>query len=137
MDAVTDTTYFEAIPAEDCWELLRTHEVGRIAWANSEGITVLPVNYIVVENGIIVRTTPTGLLGELAHDVTVAFQVDEVDAETLIAWSVLARGRAKELTEAERADQAESIPEPWVGGERQLLLRIGVEQISGRALSGE
>lgn len=137
MDAVTDTTYFEAIPAEDCWELLRTHGMGRIAWANSEGITILPVNHTVVEGGIIVRTTPTGLLGELAHDVTVAFQIDEVDAETRIAWSVLARGRAKELTEAERVDQAASIPEPWAGGERHLLLRINVEQISGRVLSGE
>lgn len=137
MDAVSDKTYFEAIPAEDCWQLLHAQGVGRIAWANSEGITILPVNHTVVEDGIIIRTTPTGLLGELAHDVTVAFQVDDVDAETQIAWSVLVRGRARELTEAERADRSMTIPEPWAGGERNLLLRISVEQISGRVLSGE
>ena len=134
---MTDTTYFEAIPAEDCWDLLRTHAVGRIAWANSEGVTILPVNHTVVEGGIIIRTTPTGLLGELAHDVTVAFQADEVDSETRIAWSVLARGRARELTEHEIAAIGASIPEPWAGGERNMVLRIGVEQISGRVLSSE
>ncbi|MGW3248307.1 helix-turn-helix domain-containing protein, partial [Streptomyces sp. NPDC001070] len=38
--------------SEECWGLLSTHGVGRIALSMPEGLTVLPVNYTVADGTI-------------------------------------------------------------------------------------
>lgn len=55
--------------------------------------SVVPVNYAFSEEGIVVRTDEGAKL-EAGRQRRVAFQVDEIDAETHLGWSVLVRGHA-------------------------------------------
>src|SRR4028119_720576 len=48
---------------EDCAELLRAGVIGRVAVSTPTGPHIVPVNYVVMDDAIIVRTTPYSLLG--------------------------------------------------------------------------
>lgn len=127
---------FAALEPDDCRALLRTQEVGRVAWASATaGLLVLPVNYVVQGDLVVFRSSPDSELAELAEGREVAFQIDDVDVETGNAWSVLVRGvsgRPQAGPEAE-ASPGRS-PQPWAPGERDLYLSIRVDEISGRVV---
>lgn len=112
----------------ECWDLLRSQPVGRIAWSGMHGVSVVPVNFVVVDDAIILRTTPYSLLARDSVDREVAFQVDHLDLEHHEGWSVLARGRSS------REDRSPEHPQPWATGSRVLGVRIDVRAVSGRRL---
>lgn len=121
------TGIFESISESECWELLRTHQVGRIAAQTEAGVLVLPVNYVVDDSRIVFRTSPTGALSSLAAGHTVAFQIDDIDSETLTGWSVLAQGAS-----GTPESPSEPAPQPWVHDQRDLWIAISVTRVSGR-----
>lgn len=82
----------------ECWRLLSTHGVGRLALSMPDGLTVLPVNYSVDEGTIAFRTSPAATPAE-ASDTRCAFEVDEVDDALSQGWSVLVRGMAHTVTD--------------------------------------
>ena len=53
-------TYFSRLDADECWALISECEVGRVAWASAEGISVVPVNFRVVD-GVRQRSRPAML----------------------------------------------------------------------------
>ena len=72
--------------------------VGRVAISTPTGPHIVPVNYAVVDEAIIVRTSPYSLLGTYGRDTMVAFEVDGFDHELERGWSVQARGRVEAVT---------------------------------------
>lgn len=118
---------------DECWGLLLTKSVGRIAFVGADGPEVLPFNFVVDDATVLVRTSPYGPLArQLPLDV-VAFQVDEVDGYTESGWSVLLRGP---LTSVDRADlpAPDDRPEAWPAGQRSLHLRLTPRRVTGRRL---
>ena len=64
---MTEVTYFERLDVPECLHLLRTGGVGRVAWQdNAEGLTVLPVNYRVIGDSVVFRTSAASTLARLA-----------------------------------------------------------------------
>ncbi|WP_326580720.1 pyridoxamine 5'-phosphate oxidase family protein [Actinacidiphila glaucinigra] len=121
--------------AEECWQLLSTHGVGRIALSMPEGLTVLPVNYCVVDGGIAFRTAAAATPTE-ASDTKCAFEVDEVDDALSQGWSVLVRGMAHTVTDptgVRRLDE-QAYSGPWAGGDRDLWVRITPASVTGRRI---
>jgi nitroimidazol reductase NimA-like FMN-containing flavoprotein (pyridoxamine 5'-phosphate oxidase superfamily) len=122
---------------EDCVRLLRASAVGRAAVMTPQGPQIIPLNYTVADDAVIVATSPYGALGTYGPGGLVAFEVDDVDAGTRTGWSVVLRGRAAALDGraavrwCERAD----VPRPWADGSRNLFLRIPWTELSGRTLS--
>lgn len=117
---------------EECWELVATSPVGRLAWQGPHSPTVVPVNFVVDGRSIRVRTTGYSELGRQVDDSAVAFQVDDIDAEGRTGWSVLMRGEAH--LEYGSAAAGVTEPEPWLSGPRTLRLRIDVEEVTGRRI---
>lgn len=120
------------LPADECWQLLTTTPVGRIAWTTSTGPVVVPVNFAVDGHSIKIRTAAYSSMVQKADVERVAFQVDRIDEATHTGWSVLARGRA-EVRYGEPED--ESGPEPWPRGPRSATVVIDVDEITGRWLN--
>ena len=112
----------------ECWDLLRTRPVGRIAWSGLQGVSIVPVNFVVSDGSIVLRTTPYSLLARDSTDREIAFEVDEFDVDTHEGWSVLVRGRCS------RVHRAAERPEPWITGARVLDLQIDVRSVSGRRI---
>ena len=120
----------------ECETLLRAGVVGRLALSTPDGPHVIPVNYSVVDDAIIVRTSPYSLLGTYGRDRTLAFEIDQFDHEYHRGWSVVARGRAEFVSDAAELDhiRAVSQPHPWAAGAREMHLRLKWDELSGRRL---
>lgn len=120
----------------ECEALLRADVVGRIGFMTPTGPHIVPVNYSVVDSGIVVRTTPYSLLGTHGRDSVLAFEIDQFDHAYQRGWSVLARGRAEEVTDSAELDHIRSVwaPIPWASGSRALFLRLEWTELTGRQL---
>lgn len=130
---------FAALEPDDCRALLRSQEVGRVAWTSATaGLLVLPVNYVMRDDLVVFRTSRESVLADLAEGRDVAFQVDDVDVETGNAWSVLARG---ESCSPQSGPELEALkqdgPVPWAMGARDMFITVRVREISGRVVDRE
>ena len=123
-------TYFSRLDADECWALLAEAEVGRVAWAHAGGILVIPANYRIHDRTIEFQTTEGGALSRLVEPTVVAFEVDEIDAETAMGWSVLIQGQSGPAA----VDSDERVS--WLDGEWPVWVAITPGQISGRVVSG-
>ena len=100
------------------------------------GPRIITVNYAVVDEAIIFRTTPRSVLGTNARNSLVAFQVDNLDYENQRGWSVPATGRGQAVEEPEELAHIRTVwdPRPWAAGTRELYIRLAWHELSGRQL---
>lgn len=126
---------FEMSQAE-CEELLCAGLVGRVAVCTPLGPHIVPVNYAVVDDAAVIRTSPYSVLGSHARGSILALEVDQFDYDRQSGWSVVARGRADAVTGAADLSRIREVWEPraWASGERNLYLRIRWSELSGRRL---
>ena len=75
---------------EECWEMLRTHEFGRLAFHLGGEVHLAPVNYAVDHDTLLFRTAEGSKLLGVEMNPDVAFEIDEFDDEH--ARSVILRG---------------------------------------------
>ena len=132
-----DTGDLEEISAAECWQLLGTQEVGRVAVIVGHYPVVFPVNYALVERSIVYRTGSGTKLHSL-HRSNVTFEVDSVDSLHRSGWSVMVKGVAEELN-IDRNQAMVSRAErdgatPWAPGARHHFVRILADGITGRRI---
>jgi hypothetical protein len=118
-----------------CLRLLRGEAVGRIGVSVDALPAVLPVNYVVLDNQVVFRTAARSRLARAVLDQVVAFEVDHTDVDTLLGWSVLVVGRAHELHDPGALDQVQAQGlRPWAGGQRDHLVGIDLDRVTGRRI---
>jgi len=122
------------MPAE-CRRLIAPGGVGRIAFGSLSGPVVVPVNFAVLADTVVVRTAEGTVIDGHA-DEQVALEVDHIDEALCQGWSVLVRGQAHRVASpAElRRLQEDAAVWPWAGGEREVYVRIVPSQITGRRI---
>jgi nitroimidazol reductase NimA-like FMN-containing flavoprotein (pyridoxamine 5'-phosphate oxidase superfamily) len=131
----------EELDERECRRLVSLGVIGRIAYVGRYDLTVLPVNYRLVDGDILFRTAQDSLTGEdlrtgIAHaDYKVAFEVDHFDESTRESWSVLIQGPAHHVdSEAEQAAAEAAGVRPWPSGEKDHFIRITPARITGRRI---
>jgi hypothetical protein len=93
----TATPTLTELSREECFALLATQVVGRVAVATpGEAPIVIPVNFVLDGDAIVFRSSAGTKLHLLAGN-PVSFQVDGVDPNRRRGWSVLAWGKAVEV----------------------------------------
>ncbi len=120
-----------------CAELLSAGIVGRIAFPGPNGPEVIPVNYAVIDESVVIRTSPYGVLGTYGPGALAAFEIDQLDHEYEHGWSVVAHGRLSHLSDPVELQRVQSTwkPRPWAGGaSRHLYLQLTWDQLTGRRL---
>lgn len=125
-------SHVKDLSLEECRDLLESGAIGRIGFTDPDGPVVLPVNYVMVGDSVVVATSPYGSLARNATSAAVAFEVDAIDEFTESGWSVLVRGQTSVIERQELSDV--DLPQPWAEGIRTLILKISVAEISGRRL---
>jgi nitroimidazol reductase NimA-like FMN-containing flavoprotein (pyridoxamine 5'-phosphate oxidase superfamily) len=131
----------ENLDEAECLRLVSQAVVGRLAFVGRYDLTVLPVNYRLVDGAILFRTAQDSLTGEdlrtgIRHaEYKVAFEVDHFDEDAREGWSVLLQGPAHHLdTEDEQAAAIAAGVESWPGGDRDHFIRITPDRITGRRI---
>ena len=121
----------EKLTHEECWEFLRAHEFGRLAFHLSGEVHITPINYAVDEETLLFRTGQGNKLLGIVMSDDVAFEIDDFSGDH--AWSVVVRGKARRL-EGQEIYRAEHVGvRPWVGQDKHEVVEITPTGITGRA----
>jgi nitroimidazol reductase NimA-like FMN-containing flavoprotein (pyridoxamine 5'-phosphate oxidase superfamily) len=125
-----DPTIIE-LDEHQCWDLLRSQEVGRLAVAIANHPDIFPVNFVVDHASVVFRTAEGTKLAAAVLGESVAFEVDgESDGE---AWSVVVKGQAVEIEKMYELFDAVDLPlYPWHVAPKHRFVRILPEQVTGR-----
>lgn len=116
---------------EQCWELLRADELGRLAFRMTDEVHLVPINYAVDGETILFRTAEGNKLLGLTMHPEVVFEIDAYESDR--AHSVIVRGIARRLEEDEE-HRAENVPlRPWVSTPKYNVVEIRPTEITGRA----
>ena len=127
-----DRNGLEIICRAECLRLLAGARIGRVGLSVGALPTVLPVNFAVVDDAIVLRTAPGSKLDAALANAVVAFEVDSFDPLYHTGWSVLVQGVAYEATPRE----VEHLRiEPWAPGEKSHWVRIVPASITGRRIA--
>lgn len=120
----------QELSEEECWERLRAHEFGRLAFHLVGEVHIVPLNYATDGRRLYFRTAEgSKLLGVTMND-DVAFEIDEYDEDW--AASVVVRGRATTL-EGSRASVVEALPlRPWVLTSKHIVVAVQPTEVTGR-----
>ena len=118
---------------EECWQLLESQEVGRLATAAAGEPEIFPVNFAVAGRALYINTTPGSKLVEIAVNRKVAFEIDQWGPD--VAYSVVVKGNAKILeTEAERAEAIATGLVSFTGTDKEEWVRITPTEVTGRQI---
>jgi uncharacterized protein len=120
----------QGLAVRECWELLRSCEVGRLAVVVDEVPDIFPINHVVDHGSIVFRTAPGSKLSGIDEGM-VAFEVDGGDADEV--WSVVVKGRALRVAEPYQIIDATELPlYPWQEGPKPIFVRIEATEVTGR-----
>lgn len=129
MDTKRET---EHLPVYQSLELLRSAPIGRLALVIDGEPAIFPVNHVVDQGTIVFRTAAGTKLAGTTGQV-VAYEADGYDLDTRIAWSVVVRGRARQVRLLHDVLEALELPlTPWEGGAKPHVVRIEPTVITGR-----
>lgn len=124
------------LPYDECLVLLRAGVLGRIGLSRPTGPEVVPVNYVVVGDAVLVRTGPGSLLDRFADGAALVLEVDGVNYERHHGWSVVARGRGERLTTEQLTPTERRVPGPpaWVSRTEATWIRLRWTTLTGRRI---
>jgi len=133
-----ERTGLDELTETQCWELLGSKTIGRLAVSITNHPDIFPVNYRLAGRDVMVRSAPGIKLAAATLGTAVAFEVDTFDEETRTGWSVVLQGTAEELQKREDLDAAEALGvEPWADSSKHRFLKITATKINGRRVPTE
>jgi nitroimidazol reductase NimA-like FMN-containing flavoprotein (pyridoxamine 5'-phosphate oxidase superfamily) len=123
------------LTAYDCWRLLATEEIARVAWVGPDGVTIVPVSYTVTDRTLWFRTQPYSALGRQGKGARVAVEVDQLDHATNSAWSVVAVGTMRPVNPGDVPHEVMQM-HVWVPGPRSVVVCVDPVEVTGRRVWG-
>ncbi len=133
-----DTHALVELDRDQCLAMLGSVPVGRLVHTAHELASIVPVNFVLLADGVYLRTREGSAALRLAErGQLVAFEADAYDPVGRTGWSVVVHGHAHRV--ADRLAVAlldDSLLDPWAGGERHEVVRIALELVNGRRAGG-
>ena len=128
-------THLEVIDRIECLQLLDGQGVGRIAGTVQGHPVILPINYVVFGDAVLVRARRGGALERITGNIMVAFEIDGTDGVYHEGWSVLVVGRPAQVTDPAELERLKSLRLlPWAGEGRDLFIRVFLDDVTGRRI---
>jgi nitroimidazol reductase NimA-like FMN-containing flavoprotein (pyridoxamine 5'-phosphate oxidase superfamily) len=124
-------------PAQ-CLHLLASVEYGRIVFTQAALPAIRPVNHLIDDGQIIVRTRLTATLTTavtVATDIVVAYEADQLDPAQRLGWSVVATGIARPITDPARIARYEHLLQPWVDMPMHTVIAVHPQIVTGFRLT--
>jgi nitroimidazol reductase NimA-like FMN-containing flavoprotein (pyridoxamine 5'-phosphate oxidase superfamily) len=118
---------------DECWELLASSIVGRLALIVDGHPDIFPVNFVLERRSIVFRTAPGTKLWESRKEEPVAFEIDGYEPATQEAWSVVARGTTALIENPDEQSATDALGlEPWERGTKSHYVRLSPVALTGR-----
>ncbi len=133
--APSGSEFITELDTAACGRLLAAKEFGRLAVVDAGHPVIIVLNHLVHGADVLLRTRDDARLARLTADGRQLHAVFEVDSAFPIGragWSVIASGMLGRETDPDRIGTARARLESWAQGERDVVLRLAVNQLSGR-----
>ena len=131
-----DRSGLEVLGRDECLRLLASATLGRIGFTSGALPAVLPVNFHLDGERILVRTGRGSQLDAALQNAVVAFEVDEFDPIHHSGWSVAVTGVATEVGDPTELDAARQEPVTrWTPPGSESVVAISTEFVSGRRVT--
>ncbi|MEY2454723.1 MAG: hypothetical protein QOD92_4297 [Acidimicrobiaceae bacterium] len=131
-----DRNGLEVLDRTECLRLLALTTIGRIGFTSGALPTVLPMNFHLSGDRILVRTGRGSKLDAALQNAVVAFEADDFDPIYHSGWSVSVTGVAAVITDPTELDEAFELPiARWAPVGEEAVLAISTEFVSGRRLT--
>ncbi|MFC8244573.1 pyridoxamine 5'-phosphate oxidase family protein [Streptomyces chartreusis] len=128
------------LDAAEAMRLLGSVSLGRIVFTRHALPTIRPVNHVLIDGDIVIRTHEGASL--TAHTrradsagVVVAYEADAIDEDTHLGWSVVATGYARLVTDPHELARYRALLRPWVQNTMDYAVRIRPDLLSGIRLT--
>ncbi len=115
----------------ECWEVLDRERFGRLAVAVGGEPDIFPINFLVADDKLLLRTAPGTKLTELVINSAVAIEADGQDDTE--AWSVILKGDARMVDTFSQtyADDAWGL-QTWLPSDKPIYVEVTARSLSGR-----
>jgi hypothetical protein len=127
----------EALNRYDSWRLLTEAAVdegiARVVWCSPSGPAIVPVNFMVADGSLWFQVTAESRLARECPGQPVLVEVDHVDAASHTGWSVIVSGTAATIPTSDDPGLLGAL-QVWPRGERQRLVHVEADDITGRRL---
>ena len=125
----------DVLDEETCWRLVGQAGFGRVAFIHDFELWILPVNAAVVGERVVFRTTDDSMLRAAGDNSLCAFEADHTDRVNETGWSVLVRGRLRDVTDTPAGGAWHELTvRPWAPGARNRRMLIEPSAITGRTI---
>lgn len=130
----------EDVDPEGCSRLLSALNLGRLAVIDGGRPVIIVLNYALLGPDLVFRTGTDARLVRLTADgqsIDASFEVDSAFPAGRSGWSVIAAGTLGRESDPQRQAEARSLVVAWAEGERDTVLRLRVEQLTGRRIRAD
>ena len=127
----------EKLSKQDAVALLSTIPVGRVVFTVGALPAIVPVAFAVHDGAVVMRTSPRSRLAKAAPGGVLAFEIDNIDAETRTGWSVVVMGVATVVADPEQRAAIDGVVETFAPGQRDVCIRLPLTVVTGRRVTAE
>jgi nitroimidazol reductase NimA-like FMN-containing flavoprotein (pyridoxamine 5'-phosphate oxidase superfamily) len=131
-----DRNGLEILDRQECLRLLETSTLGRLALSVNALPMILPVNFLLDGDRILIRTSPGTKLAAATTNAVVAFEVDAMDPFAHAGWSVAVTGMSREVTDPDDLAHIAALPLAHWAPTDGHVVAVSTDVISGRRLGG-
>ncbi|MFF3671536.1 pyridoxamine 5'-phosphate oxidase family protein [Microtetraspora malaysiensis] len=126
------------IPRDESLRLLASVAMGRVVFTLHALPAIRPVNHILDDGDIIIRTHLGAAITAAAADsdgTVVAYEADAIDPHDHLGWSVIVVGTARLVRDRGEIERYSEMLRPWVFGNMDHVIRIHPEVVTGFRLT--
>ncbi|WP_254705588.1 pyridoxamine 5'-phosphate oxidase family protein [Streptomyces vilmorinianum] len=124
------------LDGDEALRLLAGVPLGRIVFTRSALPAVRPVNHVVDDGDIVIRTHEGAALTLRAQEggargVVVAYEADDIDSVARVGWSVVVTGYCGLVTDPQEVARYRTLIQPWTDRQADQVVRIRPDLITG------
>jgi nitroimidazol reductase NimA-like FMN-containing flavoprotein (pyridoxamine 5'-phosphate oxidase superfamily) len=128
---MSDDFRIEQLDEQECWDILDRERFGRLAVAVQGEPDIFPVNFLVADGTLLLRTAPGTKLTELVINSAVAVEADGREGD--MAWSVVLKGTARMIDSFSKTYAADALHlQTWLPSDKPIYVEITADHLSGR-----
>ncbi|MFQ4149435.1 pyridoxamine 5'-phosphate oxidase family protein [Arthrobacter sp. LAPM80] len=121
------------LATHECWQLLRSVSVARLAVWVHDHPDIFPINFTVDHGTVVFRSGEGTKLTSSLGGTPVALEADGVDQDSGVAWSVVIKGEATDIVAINDVLDTVGLPLfPWEAGHKDHFIRITPTSVTGR-----
>ena len=122
--------HMRELSAARSFRLLAGVSLGRIAFTSDAMPQIRPVNHVLDDEDIIIRSH-IGAAILATHGQVVSYEADELDRDSYLGWCVIVLGKAQVVQDPAEVERCRRMVRPWVDRQMDYVIRVSPKTITG------